>query len=331
MAVPRWRSRRSPSPSSRTSPASRTPRRSTSSRWSSRRSSPGRGARSWPPSPRSCSTTSCSSSRATRSRSRDPGEWLNLVLLLFVGIVVGQLAALQRARAEAAVAREREARALFQVSRALATRASTPAVLPDDRRRSCATRRRWTASGSRSARTTPRAGRGRHRTGDEARRRPGLHHVLQRTPGDTPARGVRVHQPGASASRQRERRRGLSRPDRGRRRRSFGSIWGAARPRPRRAGPRPRPGCSPRPRTRSARRSRRTGSPPRRRRPRSPARATRSSRRCSSRCRTTCGRRSRRSAPPPGRSDPDSGLERGRPAGERATRSIARSSTSTAS
>src|SRR4029079_14290027 len=59
-----------------------------------------------------------------------PGELVNLVLLLFVGIVVGQLAALQRARAEEAIAREREARALFQVSHALATRSSTPDVLP---------------------------------------------------------------------------------------------------------------------------------------------------------------------------------------------------------
>ncbi len=60
-----------------------------------------------------------------------PGELVNLLLLLFVGIVVGQLAALQRRRADEAVAREREARSLFQVSRALATRASTPDVLPE--------------------------------------------------------------------------------------------------------------------------------------------------------------------------------------------------------
>lgn len=32
----------------------------------------------------------------------DPAEWLNLLLLLVVGIVVGHLAALQRSRAEAA-------------------------------------------------------------------------------------------------------------------------------------------------------------------------------------------------------------------------------------
>jgi two-component system, OmpR family, sensor histidine kinase KdpD len=60
----------------------------------------------------------------------DPGEWLNLVVLLFVAVTVGQLAALQRHRAEVALAREREARALFQVTRALATRASTDGVLP---------------------------------------------------------------------------------------------------------------------------------------------------------------------------------------------------------
>jgi len=41
----------------------------------------------------------------------NPGEWLNLVLLLFTGIVVGQLVALQRSRTEVAKAREREARA----------------------------------------------------------------------------------------------------------------------------------------------------------------------------------------------------------------------------
>ena len=62
------------------------------------------------------------------------GELVNLFLLLFVGFVVGQLAARQRARAEDAVAREREALAQFQVSRELATRASTPAVLAGPRR-----------------------------------------------------------------------------------------------------------------------------------------------------------------------------------------------------
>ena len=59
----------------------------------------------------------------------DPGIVLNALLLLFVGLVVGGLAASLRARAADAAAREREARALFQLSRVLATRTSTRAVL----------------------------------------------------------------------------------------------------------------------------------------------------------------------------------------------------------
>lgn len=60
----------------------------------------------------------------------DPGEWLNLVLLLFVAVAVGQLAALQRQRAESAEARARESRALFEVTRALAARDTTIGALP---------------------------------------------------------------------------------------------------------------------------------------------------------------------------------------------------------
>jgi two-component system sensor histidine kinase KdpD len=60
----------------------------------------------------------------------DSGEWLNLVLLLFVAVTVGQLAALQRRRAEVAVARDLESRTLVEVTRALATRESTRSALP---------------------------------------------------------------------------------------------------------------------------------------------------------------------------------------------------------
>ena len=60
----------------------------------------------------------------------DAGDWLGVILLLFVGIVVGHLAARQRSRTEMVLARERESRALFAVSRELAVRESTPAVLP---------------------------------------------------------------------------------------------------------------------------------------------------------------------------------------------------------
>jgi len=61
----------------------------------------------------------------------DPGEWLNLVLLLFVAVTVGQLAALERGRAEAALERERESRALFDMTRALAVGESTGDALPE--------------------------------------------------------------------------------------------------------------------------------------------------------------------------------------------------------
>src|SRR3990170_2944060 len=61
----------------------------------------------------------------------EPGVWLSVVLLLFVGVVVGQLTALQRSRADATAQREREARALFRVSRELAMRRSIADVLPE--------------------------------------------------------------------------------------------------------------------------------------------------------------------------------------------------------
>ncbi len=61
---------------------------------------------------------------------RHPEEWLSLLLLLFVGIVVGELAALERSRADVAREREREASALFRLSRDLATRSATAEVLP---------------------------------------------------------------------------------------------------------------------------------------------------------------------------------------------------------
>ena len=45
----------------------------------------------------------------------DPAEWLNLLLLLVVGIVVGRLAGRERDRAVAAIEGEREASAMFKV------------------------------------------------------------------------------------------------------------------------------------------------------------------------------------------------------------------------
>lgn len=125
----------------------------------------------------------------------DPQEWLSLALLLLVAVIVGELTTLQRSRAELARSRERAAQALFRVSRALATRTSTEAALGE-----IAEILRvegdfdavWFTVG-----------------GDDARQRPvppagaqeadasvvGPHRALVRTPGDEPARWVRVHPP----------------------------------------------------------------------------------------------------------------------------------------
>jgi len=153
----------------------------------------------------------------------DPGEWLNLVILLFTGVVVGQLVAIQRSRTEVALAREREARTLFRVSRELATRESTPAVLPtiaQTLRQEAAMDRVWVSLGPDEARERVAA----DTNPEEPRPVPGFAFVLQRTPDDTPARWLRVHLPGkprAAATSKRDAYRvrieaGI---------RQFGSIW----------------------------------------------------------------------------------------------------------
>lgn len=126
----------------------------------------------------------------------DPGEWLSLALLLFVGLVVGQLTALQRSRTLTAEAREREARELFLVSRALATRASTTGVLQEIAvllRRAGAMTGLWISLGPDD---------GTERVAAEAGTRslPGLYWTLRRMPGDEPARWVRIH-PGGGTTR----------------------------------------------------------------------------------------------------------------------------------
>ena len=144
----------------------------------------------------------------------EPSEWLNAVLLLGVGLIVGQLAALQRSRAEDARAREREARALFRVSRELATRDSTLGVLPalaQIVRDETGMARVWLALGSDAGERVVAD------TGDDPRpAAPAVQHVLNRRPGDEPA-GLG---PGARARPHRRPvvGRRLPRPDRGRRR-----------------------------------------------------------------------------------------------------------------
>lgn len=129
---------------------------------------------------------------------KDPGEWLSVILLLFVGIVVGQLTALQRSRAELAQAREREARALFQVSRELATRESTLGVLSTVARTltlETGMERVWIALGADDSSERVVA----DTEGTPRPAIPALLHVLRRMPGDEPAQWVRVHQSTARA------------------------------------------------------------------------------------------------------------------------------------
>ena len=125
----------------------------------------------------------------------DPGELLNLILLLVLGIAVGQLAAAQRSRAQAAIEREHEATALFRISRTLATRPDTATVLAD-----LAGTVRAEADLERVLVALARPS-GRERVVTDTG---GLgavpdasvdHVVLRRMPGDTPARWIQVHPP----------------------------------------------------------------------------------------------------------------------------------------
>ncbi len=155
----------------------------------------------------------------------DAGALLNVLLLLFVGIVVGQLASLQRLRAELAGTREREARAHFKVSRVLAIRAETVLALPaiidvlTTETRMAAV---WIAlddSGGTERIVTPATGR--------AEDRSDLVNVLQRTQGDEPARWVRVHSPTGRAARPSPRDTYRIRMDA--RGTALGSIWALRR------------------------------------------------------------------------------------------------------
>ena len=132
----------------------------------------------------------------------DPREVLDLVLLLFVGLVVGRLAAVQHARAEEAAERAAEANTLFALSRALATATSTAEAAPDiaDRvRETAGLERVWVVAGTGVsehvlADTGSGAGGGIPRAaGGTPPPHPSLTSNLVRTPGDEPARWVRTH------------------------------------------------------------------------------------------------------------------------------------------
>ena len=123
----------------------------------------------------------------------DPQEWLNLLLLLVVGVVVGRLAGRERDRAEAAIAREREADALFRTSFALASAPSAIDALPtivEQLDVAVANRRVWIEV---AERVVADSGSGPTRVGT-------MQSVLARRPGERPAVWVRVHVPGAPSS-----------------------------------------------------------------------------------------------------------------------------------
>jgi two-component system sensor histidine kinase KdpD len=127
----------------------------------------------------------------------DPGVLLSTVLLLFVGVVVGRLAAMQRERAETATAREREARALFGVSRSLASRSTMADALAgilDVLVAEADLERAWIGIGPDPAGESVAADSG----GGRPPGQPGRVRVLQRMPGELPPRWVLVQRPGTA-------------------------------------------------------------------------------------------------------------------------------------
>jgi two-component system, OmpR family, sensor histidine kinase KdpD len=155
----------------------------------------------------------------------DPEEWLTLLLLLFVGVVVGRLAAGQRERADAAARREREAIATFRISHTLALATSTADALPELVRILAAESRFdrvWVALGADDAseRTSADSGAGPRPSSTTAS-------VLHRRPRDEPAEWVRIHAGGRSQRSLAEARIHRVFIDSGRTR--LGSIWAARR------------------------------------------------------------------------------------------------------
>ena len=149
----------------------------------------------------------------------DPQEWLNLLLLLLVGIVVGRLAGRERDRAETAIEREREATAMFRTSFELASASSSLTALPviADVLADALRGRIWIEVADRVLADS----------GVGPRPVTAVHARLSRRPGDEPAVWTRVHAPSGASSGQSAapthgavHRVGITVGDRG-----FGAIW----------------------------------------------------------------------------------------------------------
>jgi two-component system sensor histidine kinase KdpD len=133
-----------------------------------------------------------------------PEEWLNLLLLLAVAVAIGRLVAVQAKHAEQVAQRADEAQALFGISRALAetriVEEAAPMVL-ERLAAAAAMDRIWFGLGATPADEKTIA--------DTAPGQPlpvpAWQVVLQRAPGDEPARWVRMHMAAALVRRKPER------------------------------------------------------------------------------------------------------------------------------
>ena len=128
-------------------------------------------------------------------------EILTLVLLLFVGIVIGRLAGLQRDRERAARRREEEARALFRISRDLATSerlSDAMQSLVDRLKRETAMARVWVGLGATVAHERVVAD---SDGGSTPSSLIGTHAVLKRDRDEGVATWTRIHPPAATAAR----------------------------------------------------------------------------------------------------------------------------------
>jgi two-component system, OmpR family, sensor histidine kinase KdpD len=129
---------------------------------------------------------------------RRPEEVVTLVLLLFVGVVIGRLAGLQRDRERQALSREREARALFGISREVATAEKLTDALQyavQRLREETGGQRVWIGLGSMASRERVVADSG----GPDAPPQPGTHSVLRRDHEEGAAAWARIHPPGPGA------------------------------------------------------------------------------------------------------------------------------------
>ncbi len=158
---------------------------------------------------------------------RRPEEVVTLILLLFVGVVIGRLAGQQRDREREARSREREARALFGISREVATAERLTDAMQyavERLRTEAGAERVWIGLGSVTSHERVMADTG----GPDPLPHVGTHSVLRRNPDEGASAWARIHPPATGAR--------PSRPEEGARRSIYrveiragddllGSIW----------------------------------------------------------------------------------------------------------